>query len=98
MKVLHLTLKKKWFDMIASGVKKEEYRECKEYWHKRLVNCIDDAVLFRNGYSKNSPSVLVELLYITMGFGNTEHGAPKDTVVYILKLGKVLSVKRSPSK
>lgn len=36
MKILHLTLKKKWFDMIASGEKKEEYREVKPYWEKRL--------------------------------------------------------------
>lgn len=36
MKILHLTLKKKWFDMIASGEKKEEYREIKPYWIKRL--------------------------------------------------------------
>jgi len=36
-KVLFLTLKKKWFDMILEGVKKEEYREIKEYWIKRLV-------------------------------------------------------------
>jgi hypothetical protein len=36
MKILHLTLKKKWFDMIASGEKKEEYREIKPYWVKRL--------------------------------------------------------------
>lgn len=36
MKVLHLTLKKKWFDMIASGEKKEEYRELKDYWGYRL--------------------------------------------------------------
>jgi hypothetical protein len=36
MKVLHLTLKKKWFDMIASGEKKEEYREIKKYWAVRL--------------------------------------------------------------
>lgn len=34
---LHLTLKKEWFDMIATGVKKEEYREIKEYWTRRLV-------------------------------------------------------------
>ena len=32
MRVLHLTLKKKWFDMILSGEKKEEYREIKSYW------------------------------------------------------------------
>lgn len=37
MKTLYLTLKKKWFDMIVSGVKKEEYRESKVYWLKRLV-------------------------------------------------------------
>lgn len=38
MKVLHLTLKKKWFDMIASGEKKEEYREIKPYWENRLID------------------------------------------------------------
>lgn len=37
MKILHLTLKKKWFDMIASGEKKEEYREIKPYWASRLL-------------------------------------------------------------
>lgn len=34
---LHLTLKKKWFDMIASGAKREENREMKPYWNKRLM-------------------------------------------------------------
>lgn len=38
MKILHLTLKKKWFDMIASGKKKEEYREIKWFWIRRLTN------------------------------------------------------------
>jgi hypothetical protein len=37
MKVLHLTLKRKWFDLIASGEKKEEYREVKPYWINRLT-------------------------------------------------------------
>lgn len=35
-KVLHLTLKKKWYDMIASGEKREEYRDIKPYWIKRI--------------------------------------------------------------
>lgn len=39
MKILHLTLKKKWFDMIASGEKREEYREIKQYWVSRLTVC-----------------------------------------------------------
>lgn len=36
MKTLKLTIKKKWFDKIKSGEKKEEYREIKSYWIKRL--------------------------------------------------------------
>jgi hypothetical protein len=36
MSVLKLTIKKEWFDMINSGVKKEEYREIKPYWVSRL--------------------------------------------------------------
>jgi hypothetical protein len=41
MNTLHLTLKKKWFDMIASGEKTEEYREIKPYWAARLVDELD---------------------------------------------------------
>ena len=36
--VLDLVLKKKWYDMIESGEKTEEYREIKPYWEKRLVD------------------------------------------------------------
>lgn len=38
MKVLDLPLKGKWYDMIASGKKREEYREIKPYWEIRLVD------------------------------------------------------------
>lgn len=37
--VLNLVLIGKWYDMIASGQKKEEYREIKPYWQKRLLYC-----------------------------------------------------------
>lgn len=35
--VLNLTLKRKWFDMILSGDKTEEYREIKPFWAARLL-------------------------------------------------------------
>lgn len=38
MKILHLPLKKEWYEMIESGVKTEEYREIKPYWEKRLID------------------------------------------------------------
>lgn len=36
--MLIFPIKKKWFDMILSGEKKEEYREIKPYWDTRLCN------------------------------------------------------------
>lgn len=36
--MLVLPIKKQWFDMILRGKKKEEYRELKKYYHKRLGN------------------------------------------------------------
>ena len=38
MKTLHLPLKAKWYEMIESGVKTEEYREIKPYWEKRFID------------------------------------------------------------
>jgi hypothetical protein len=38
MRILHLTLKAKFYDMIASGDKLEEYREIKPFWIKRLIS------------------------------------------------------------
>jgi len=36
MKTLHLNLKKKWFDMILLGHKKQEYRDLKPFWASRF--------------------------------------------------------------
>lgn len=46
MKTLHLNLKRKWFDMILSGEKKEEYRDLTMFWDQRLTNkiCCDSAL------------------------------------------------------
>lgn len=46
--VLYLTLTHRWYDMIDSGVKLEEYRELSDYWVGRLRDksrtCIDKVV------------------------------------------------------
>lgn len=80
---LHLTLKKKWFDLIKSGEKKTEYREIKPYWTVRLFKKKYDSIVFTNGYKKDSPKIKVELLDI--GF---EKFNGKDC--YALKLGKTI--------
>lgn len=90
--VLHLTLKKKWFDMISSGYKKEEYREIKNYWIARLINSRKyDYVKFVNGYGAHRPSMLVELLGIcASGTGKQEWGAEPGAYYIVLSLGRVM--------
>lgn len=56
-KYLTLNLKRKYFDEIKSGIKKEEYRELKEYWTKRLNSKEYDIIVIKLGYPpKNSGS------------------------------------------
>src|SRR6186713_2284017 len=102
MRILHLTLKKKWFDMIASGEKKEEYRDHKPYWMQRLVKdgyhftqtCKDyDIVRFKHGYEKGCAEMDVECLGISLGMGRKEWGFIERC--YVIKLGKILSIKNS---
>lgn len=97
-RVLHLTLKKKWFDMVASGEKKEEYREVKPYWESRLCSGFPhkyawkdfDVVEFRNGYSKSAPVIRLEWKYMAMREGNPEWGAEPGTTYFVIKLGKII--------
>jgi len=53
MKTLHLNLKKKWFDMILSGEKKEEYREIKPYWENRLFSKFNNSDIEKSLITKN---------------------------------------------
>ena len=67
--MLVLPIKKKWFNMIKSGEKKEEYREHTEYYCRRFTNnfvdlktneIINNYIIFRNGYRKDSSKINVE--------------------------------------
>jgi hypothetical protein len=101
MKILHMTLKKKWFDLIACGKKTVEYREDKPYWRKRLTEPDGmprdfDEIHFRNGYSPKSPSMRVEYLpniTIINGPAMTQHGEILGHNTLALKLGKVIEVR-----
>lgn len=100
MKALHLTLKKKWFDMIASGEKKEEYREIKPYWEKRLqlmeFNGLKiqlrkfGVIVFKNGYSKNAPTITVKCEGITIGKAKPEWSDNWQGDVFVIKLGDIV--------
>lgn len=103
MRTLSLVLKRKWFDMIASGEKTEEYREIQPYWWNRLTTVTDtedhytyrefihyDRVTFYLGYSKNRPSMTFTIEEIGIRHGNPEWGAEKGKMYFVIRLGKRL--------
>ncbi len=89
--MLTLPIKRKWFDMIASGEKKEEYRNFTEYYKRRFAKYAAKAefsIRFRAGYRADSP--LMECnVSLLMGSGRTEWGAPVGWYGFILKIHNV---------
>lgn len=93
-----LTIKKKWFDMIVSGEKKEEYREIKQYYKTRFNNLWAGSLIggkakrhirLRNGYSKTSPSILT-VCTIDTGPGREEWGAEPGKEYYRLHIEEII--------
>ena len=93
--MLTLPIKKKWFDMIRSGEKKEEYREIKPYYQSRLNEKAYTGthyIQLRNGYSKNSPTLECEC-FIEIDYGKPEWGAEPGKLYYVLKILSVEEVR-----
>ena len=91
-RVLRLTLKRKWFDMIASGRKQEEYRTPGKWILSRLQGKEYDVVEFKNGYGPNVPTVTVKYRGWKMSSGLAEWGAAPSVQYVTIKLGRVLSL------
>lgn len=103
--MLILPIKKKWFDMILSGEKKEEYREIKPYWTTRFKNFKPRVnnfgmgewiysqiiIIFRNGYKKDSPQIKCKCL-LKYGQGKEKWGAEPRKEYFILEILEILEV------
>lgn len=75
LKVLHLVLIGKWYEMIASGEKKEEYREASDYWNIRLCGYkITGFCAFCNApdcnFPPNKPSKRYDTVCFHRGYTN----------------------------
>jgi len=99
-KVLKLTLKKKWFDLMKDGFKKIEFRTPSEWIFSRLLDENGngkqyDEIEFKNGYSKDAPSFRCEFLGWDIEEEQTEYffGSEKiisDVGTVKIFLGKIL--------
>lgn len=84
--ILHLNLHREFFAMIAAGRKPIEYRKQSPYWRKRLEGRKYDAILFRNGYARGAPEMLIEFRGLRR-FGKGQNA------YYAIRLGKILRIK-----
>ncbi len=97
--ILHLNLTRKWFDMIKSGEKREEYRAMSPYWIRvfiqfpkrikiknKLYIPSEVTICFSNGYSKTREQIFVECKGLEIGEGKKEWGAEEGVNYFILRL------------
>jgi len=92
LRVLRLTLKKKWFDMIAIGEKTEEYRTPGKWIFSRLIGKRYDVVEFANGYGNHVPKVVVQFCGWHQGPGRPEWGGRWQNRYVVIRLGRVISL------
>ena len=85
-KVLHLVLKRKYFERIYNKTKTIEYRDLTPYWSRRLEGKNFTHIKFQLAYSKNPPTMLVEIL-------DRNIVDYKDKKSYAFDLGKIIEVK-----
>ena len=104
--MLILPIKKQWFDMIARGEKKAEYRAITPYYRKRFrtIGLLDEngnetgkqaLIGLRNGYSGNAPTLTVRVLLI-VDTGLPEWGAAEGELYYALQILDIISREGDP--
>lgn len=103
-RILYLSLKEKWFRMIVSGEKREEYREINDYWTRRLVVAGEDNLFgdgieyvdfdyieFTLGYPKADDTERRARFRsggISRSCGRPEWGAEPGKEYYVIKIGE----------
>jgi len=94
-KILHLTLKKSWFDLMISEEKTTEFRKPSDWIKQRLVDKEYEVVRFVNGYGSDKPFFVAKYLGYEVAKKNEEITFKKETVVikkgdYKIFLGKII--------
>lgn len=99
--ILHLVVGREPYDMIEAGIKKEEYRDLKQYWHDRfLLECKEkevvfqrwDIISFQRAYEKGPVTIDVKCNGIRIGTPRKEWtcGIVSMKRCYIIQLGDII--------
>lgn len=99
--MLTLPIRGKWFQMILSGEKGEEYREIKPYYTTRFKKIFEmhpnsyipagidtKEIRFRNGYGSSRPEFVAKCT-LDIKTGREEWGAEPGKEYYTLKIHQI---------
>ena len=84
--ILKLTLKVHWYDQIDKGIKKEEYREIKDYWTSRIWNRRDEITEIE--FTDYRRKMRFRCEGISIGQPKPEWTFNPFRTVYVLRLGE----------
>jgi hypothetical protein len=92
---IYLVLKTKWFEMIRSGEKREEYRDLSPHWKRRLMpdgKTIRQfrTIRFRLGYRAGAPDMIVECKKVRIGPAKTKWSGGSTNDYFVFMLGDIL--------
>lgn len=93
MVILHVTIKRVYFDLIKAGKKKYEYRLKTNYWKRRFKKQYT-TICFRAGYAADSPTLFVEFKGIKTRRIKHEFFGRRPVNVFEIALGKILNKKQ----
>lgn len=79
-----MTLKRKWFELIATGRKKEEYREYKPHW----INRVYEKTFYKSGVVKLEPKSF-DLVEFSNGYGSVPVAIVKFAGVMVLATSEI---------
>jgi hypothetical protein len=86
-RILHLTLHRRYFAEIVQRTKRIEYRRQSSHWNVRLEGRKYDLILFRNGYNRHAPEMLIE-------FKELRRYGKGHRAYYAIRVGRILQLKR----
>lgn len=89
--VLVFPIKGRWFQMIKSGEKPEEYRDDTPYYEARLAKYEGKiiCVWFRNGYRRDSPTLEAAVVPVRRKGAKPEWGGDPDKLCWVLEIQEV---------
>ena len=98
--ILHIPIKREYFDAILSGEKTEEYRGVSPFWISRLAKTNEkgeivglrqyDIIRFRNGYNADSRQMYVQFKKIIIEEFIDVPEESEHRFGFVILLGKVL--------